>query len=230
MGRSGVFGLERRWKIGTMGLQCLEDCCEGRNVKPLPHVCGFGASGNEFEWYHKRKKLLVGMVKCEGECWEALVMSGISVAGVLCWEDQICVLGVGWRHLGVGSQTRWDFVCRRYGVTGSDKGLAGKNLVWWGWRRWMLPSHAWPGWWGKSWSALREGGNQSKSHVFDFLIHRFWEIRNHRSRWACWWCFYLWLLKCWWTLRIHSWQMLKGCKLLYSDFSRSMLSGKRSDF
>lgn len=48
-------------------------------------------------------------------------MSGISVAGVLCQANQMYVLGVGWRHLGVESQTWWDFVCRRYRVTGSDK-------------------------------------------------------------------------------------------------------------
>ena len=40
MGRSMVLGLERRQRIGTTGLQCLEDCCEGRNRKPLPHICG----------------------------------------------------------------------------------------------------------------------------------------------------------------------------------------------
>lgn len=62
-------------------------------------------------------------------------MAGISVVGVLRWADQMCVLGVGWRHLGVESQTWWDFACGSYGVTGSDKGLAGKKLVWWGWRQ-----------------------------------------------------------------------------------------------
>lgn len=57
MRRTGVLGLERRQRIGTMGLHSLEDSCEERNRKLLLHVCGIGGSGNEFELYHEREKL-----------------------------------------------------------------------------------------------------------------------------------------------------------------------------
>lgn len=72
-----------------------------------------------------------------------------------------------------------------------------------------------------------ERGNQSKSLAFDFLIHRFWEIRNHRRRWTHSSCSYLWLLKGWWTLNSQGWQMLMGCKLLYSFSLRNMLSERK---
>lgn len=123
-------------------------------------------------------------------------------------------------------QKLWDY---RVGQGSGRKEVGVVGLEALGWRRWIFPSCAWPRQRGKSRSALWESGNRSESLVFDFLIHRFCEIKNRRSRWACSWCSGLWLLTLWWTLRFHSWQMLKGCKLLYSAFSRSMLSRKRSD-
>lgn len=173
------------------------------------------------------------------ECWRTL-LGGFGNVWDLCgWgcalgRPNVCVRG-GLEAPGSRVPNLVGFCLqklRRYWVRqGSGRkevGVVGRETL--GWKRWMLPSCAWPWRWGKSWKALWEDGNWSKSLVFDFLIHRLREIRNRRSRWVRSWCSRLWLLKCWWTLRIHSWQMLKGCKLLYSAFSRSMLNRKRRDF
>lgn len=202
----------------------------------VPRSGGVRANSNGFEWYHKRKKLLrVGMVNC----WRRLLGRFGRVWHLCGWgfvlgRPNVCVRGElgapGSRvpnPVGFCLQKLWGYWFRQGSGRKEVGGVALETL---GWRRWVLASRACPRRWGKSWSALWEGGNQSESLVFDFLIHSLWEIRNRRSRWAHSWCSRLWLLKLCWTLRIHSWQMLKGCKLLYSAFSRSMLHGKRSDF
>lgn len=187
---------------------------------------GVRDSGYECEWYHERQELLlVGMVKwwsLEGGCREAL--PGMSMAGVWHWADQTRVLGVGWRHLGakhsgilfaevtwlLGQTGIWQKRSRCVGLGKINSSQLSFTLV--------VEENC---------GQLCERGNQSKSLAFNFLIHRFWEIRNHRRRWTCTWCSYLWLLKGWWTISIQSWQMLMGCKLLYSFSLRNMLSGRK---
>lgn len=196
-----------------------------------PVSVGIRASGNEYECYQGKQELLfVGMVKWQRRLLGSFVMSVIiCLSSFVChwhWADHMCVSGVGWRHLGakhsgillaevtglLGPTGIWQKRSLCIGLEKMNSSQLRLALV-------VEENHV----------QLCERGNQSKSLAFDFLIHRFWEISNHGRRWTLLLCAYLWLLKGWWTLSIQSWQMLMGCKLLYS-FSWEMCSVKEKLF
>lgn len=97
------------------------------------------------------------------------------------WADHMCASGVGWRHLGAKhSGILFAEVTGLQGPTGIWRkrslciGLEKMNSSQLSLALVVEENH------GQLW----ERGNQSKSLAFDFLIHRFWELRNHGRRWT----------------------------------------------
>lgn len=94
----------------------------------------------------------------------------MSMARFWHWADQMCVLGVGWRHLGA----------KQSGILFAEvTGLLGQTGIWQkrsrcvGLEKMNSSQLSFALLVEENCGQFCERGNQSKSLAFDFLIHRF---------------------------------------------------------